>query len=258
MKDVKINESECFLPIPQQVGKYIEIESLEPSKNNDNTLSLRQPSYSKVFQNYKTSCYRATAVDDGITYFLRRVHDPPVIDESLSHFVTAWQNMKHAGIAEFIHVFSSEQFELCEYKFFKSKQSISSKSTTTTKRTSPSLINNVSEGEKILIDQSSISNSCKSQITQIGDLEEVSISSATSTSCTNPISNDSSISEDDSEINTLKSRRSLIFVYEYYQNAKTLEEVYFSHLSKSNNTSILSNSTCSSQPVPNSTKQRAR
>jgi PAB-dependent poly(A)-specific ribonuclease subunit 3 len=210
--------------LPPQVGKYVDLQLLEaPSKSKHGGFRNKQNSkrggksnikqssidsipghtgVSKVFQNYKSTCYKATCLDDGVIYFIRRIHNIATVDDRCLSMVNAWRGLHHSGIVELKEVFTSDQFEQNEKQRSQSSDSDPAGS---------GFILNLSDHPN------TNGNTASTNLQTNNDLED-SYSDKNSTSSERRIEG--------------LSTQSLIFVHEYYSNAKTIEEKHFKFSSK--------------------------
>jgi len=83
------------------------IENLGLNAKND---------YSDVTRHFKTSCYKGLKNDDGLWYFLKRIHDIQAIDQDAASLINGWRYVSHSSIVELKMVFSSDCFEIHERK----------------------------------------------------------------------------------------------------------------------------------------------
>jgi len=103
-----------FSHLEQIFSKKDLLKNLHPGIEN---LGLNAKNdYSDVTRHFKTTCYKGLKNDDGVWYFLKRIHDIQTIDQDASNLINGWRYVSHSSIVELKSVFSSDCFEKHERK----------------------------------------------------------------------------------------------------------------------------------------------
>ena len=140
-------------------------------------------------------------------YFIRRIHNIATVDDRCLSMVNAWRGLHHSGIVELKEVFTSDQFEQHEKQRSQSSDSDPAGS---------GFNLNLSDQPKTANQGNTQSKNLQTKNEDI--VEETSYSDKNSNSS-------------ERRIEGLPTQ-SLIFVHEYYSNAKTIEEKHFKFSSK--------------------------